>query len=257
MKILIYDIETAPKLVNVWGVWQQNIPPAMLLEDGYMLSWSAKWLGEDEVLWDSLDNYGNKIKNEHKLAKTLYDLLEEADVVVTYNGDSFDKKVANTAFALAGMPPPSPSKSIDLYRVVRHNFKFTSNKLDFVCKKLGLEQKVNHRGFALWKGCMEGDKECWDEMVEYNVQDAIITEQLYNKLLPWIKNHPSKSLYSDKISENPECNNCGSGKVHKKGIEYLKVTAYQRYKCQDCGNNMRGKTLANTKEKRDSLLVNI
>lgn len=256
MKILTYDIETAPKLANVWGVWQQNIAASQLLEDGYILSWAAKWLDEDEVLFDSLDQYGNHLEDEAHLAKSLHTLIEEADAVVTYNGEAFDQKVANTSFLLAGLTPPLPAKSIDLYRVVKQNFKFTSNKLDFVCQKLGLETKHNHRGFDLWKGCMEGDKDCWKEMVDYNVQDVIITEQLYDRLLPWIKGHPSRAVHST-VEDKIICNNCGSDHIVKKGIEYLKKTSYQRYKCQSCGNNMRGNDLLNTVEKRRSILHNI
>lgn len=256
MRILTFDIETAPRLANVWGIWQQNIPLNMLLEDGYMLSWSAKWLDSGEVLSDSLANYGNRIEEEANLAATLYDLIEEADVIVTYNGDAFDKKVANTAFLLGGMTPPTRSKSIDLFKVVKNNFKFTSNKLDFVLKKLGLTEKIQTGGFELWRDCMEGDPDSWERMVEYNKQDVIATEALYRKLLPWIRNHPSYALYDDEVSD-PVCNNCGSTHIKKNGVERLKFTTYQRYRCTDCGTNMRGKTLLNTSDKRKSILANV
>jgi len=257
IKILTYDIETAPKLANVWDIWNQNIPISMIMEDGYILSWAAKWLGSDEILSNSLIEHDNKIENEGKMIEELYDLMEEADVLVGYNSDKFDRKHVNTAFLKAGLTPPSTSKSIDLFKVVKSNFKFTSNKLDFVLGKLGIKQKMNHRGFDLWKGCMEGDMECWAEMVEYNEQDVEVTELLYKKLLPWIKNHPCRSMYTDTIDIKPSCNNCGSTNVIKKGIEVLKFTSYQRYKCTSCGNNMRGKELQNSPEKRKSILVNV
>lgn len=257
MKTLVFDIETAPKLGWIWDIWNQNVPLSMLQADGYMLSWAAKWVGGTEVHYDSLDNYNNKLEDEKFLAQSLYKLIDEADAVVTYNGDKFDKKVANTAFLMAGLTPPTPSKSIDLFKVVKQNFKFTSNKLDFVCEQLGLETKVNHRGFALWKGCMEGDENCWAEMADYNMQDVLITEQLYEKLRPWIKSHPVVPLYSTESIPDIVCNNCGSLHVKKNGVERLKFTEYQRYRCTSCGNNMRGKTLLNTKEERDQLLVNI
>tara|TARA_R110001606_G_scaffold347973_1_gene497420 strand:- start:543 stop:1325 length:783 start_codon:yes stop_codon:yes gene_type:complete len=258
IKILTYDIETAPKLANVWDIWNQNIPISMIMEDGYILSWAAKWLGSEEIISDSLIEHDNDLEKEGDMIAGLYDLMEEADVLIGYNSDKFDRKHVNTAFLKAGLTPPSTSKSIDLFKVVKSNFKFTSNKLDFILGKLGIKQKMNHRGFALWKGCMEGDQECWTEMVEYNEQDVEVTELLYKKLLPWIKNHPCISMYTgDTVDESPICNNCGSTKVNKRGIEPLKFTSYQRYKCNDCGNNMRGKELMNTSAKRKSILVNV
>ena len=258
MKILTYDIETAPKLANVWGLWQQNVGLPMLLEDGYILSWAAKWHGDDNIISDSLIEYDNKIENQGDMVSGLYDLMEEADVLVGYNSDKFDQKHMNTAFFMAGKAPPIPSKSVDLYKAVKARFNFTSNKLDFICGKMGLDQKTNHRGFALWKGCMEGDMECWAEMVEYNENDVVITEQLFDKMRPWIKNMPSIPMYNGPMEGDPlACNNCGSNHIHKKGVEHLKLTSYQRYKCADCGNNMRGRSLLYNKADRSSLLTNI
>lgn len=256
MKILVFDIETAPKLAHVWRVWKENIPPSMLVKDGYILCWAAKWVGEDEVMSDTLFNYGNKLDNEHLVASSLYRLIEEADAVVTYNGDKFDIKVMNTAFVTHGMTPPTSVKSIDLYKTVRKQFNFTSNKLDFVCDKLGLDRKEQHSGFELWKGCMEGDPDCWKKMEQYNVQDVIITEQLYQKLLPWIHNHPNVALYSE--DTEVICTNCGSDNLSQpSGTVKLKAGSYKRYKCNDCGNHMRGKVMQNSYEKRQSLLVSV
>jgi len=252
MKILIYDVETAPKLAHVWGVWRQNIPPKMLAQDGYVLSWSAKWLSEPDIVYsDTLMAHGNKVKNEGKLLKGLHALMDEADVIVTYNGNKFDTPVVNTAFIKAGMPPPSPSKSVDLYQVVRSKFRFTSNKLDYVCQQLGLGGKMEHEGFELWLLCMKGDRDAWDRMRRYNEQDVILTEALYLRVRPWVKAHPNINMAE--MDGIRRCPSCGADKIKKNGYEYLAAGKYQRYKCSSCGTHSRGGLTRFSAEERQLL----
>jgi hypothetical protein len=255
MKILTYDIETAPLISHTWGIWQQNVSIGAIKQDGYILSWAAKWYGDDTVMNDNLQRHGNKIEKQGDMVKGLYDLIEEADVVVGFNSDKFDRKHINTAFLMAGMAPPSPPKSIDLMKVAKANFRFVSNKMDYILGKLDLPHKMSNAGFQLWVDCMNGKQEAWDEMQAYNDQDVIVTELLLDRLKPWIKNWPTARREPDDL--RPTCNNCGSTHVNRKGIETLKATAYQRYKCSDCGNNMRGKELMNTQIQRKTQLVNI
>ena len=260
MKILTYDIETAPKVGYIWGLFKQNIPLSMLLEDGYIISWAAKWHGEKKIHSDGLHNYDNNVDNQGLMIEGLYDLMTEADVLVGFNSDQFDQKHMNTAFLMADKSPPVPAKSVDLYKVTKQRFNFTSNRLEFVAKKLGIKQKLNHRGFALWDGYMNDDPDCWKEMLDYNECDVEVTEELFDlyRNKGWIKNMPSIPLYEGLYEGAPtRCNNCGSESIVKKGSEHLKITSYQRYKCKDCGNNMRGREMLYNKDERESLLVNI
>jgi len=48
-KVLIIDIETAPIMAFVWGIWQQNVGIQMIKSDWFCLTWAAKWLFEDKV----------------------------------------------------------------------------------------------------------------------------------------------------------------------------------------------------------------
>lgn len=247
MKILIFDIETAPNLAYVWGLWKQNIGIHLIKRDEQMLCWAAKWLGEPEVFSDALTG----LENDGKLAVSLSALFDEADIVVTYNGNSFDLPWLNTVMLKNDMKPPSPVKSIDLYQIVRRRFRFTSNKLAFVAERLGLGSKLKQTGFEIWLGCMAGDTKAWTKMLKYCKQDVKLTEKLYLKLRPWIKNHPNVNIADE--SEELKCAACGSTHLVKKGIEYLTAGAYQRYKCNDCGAPNRGRTMVNTADKRRSL----
>src|SRR5438067_839754 len=112
MKILMVDIETAPHLAHVWGLWDQNIGLPQIIESGYTLCWAAKWLGEREIHFSSMRD-GKK-----RMIAKLHKLMSEADAVCTYNGNKFDLPTIHKDFLLQGLAPPPPSKSIDLLRVV-------------------------------------------------------------------------------------------------------------------------------------------
>lgn len=169
----------------------------------------------------------------------LYSLLEEADVVVHYNGSKFDIPTINKEFLLLGWGPPRPYHQVDLLRVTRNKFKFPSNRLDYVAQQLGLGKKHEHEGHSLWVKCMAGDKESWKTMEEYNIQDVILLEELYEELLPWINTHPNHALYKDE--DRPVCTNCGGDKVTKQGKARTKSRVYQQWKCGDCGTWMRSR----------------
>lgn len=237
MKILTIDIENRPNLAYVWGLWDQNVGLAQLVESAQTISFAAKWHGSKKVEFYSVHHHGK----EEMLAQA-HRLLSEADVVVGYNSKNFDMKHLNKEFILAGMEPPAPYAQVDLLAVVRRQFKFTSNKLDFVVQALNLGAKTAHSGFDLWVRCMAGEDKAWSLMRKYNKQDVVITEKLYDKLLPWIPAHPAHGLYNPNVADT--CPNCGSEELTRKGYAFTGTGKFQRYQCADCGKWSRsGKRL--------------
>jgi len=229
MKILLLDIETSPNTAHVWGLWQQNIGLSALLESSYVLCWAAKWLGGKELFFDSVYQ-----SEPTAMLKSIHKLLEEADAVIHYNGTKFDIPTLNKEFLLYGFNPPAPYNNIDLLRTVRNRFRFPSNKLDYVAQRLGLGAK-KETNFKLWIDCMNKDPRAWKKMELYNKQDVILLEKVYDKVLPWIKNHPNRNLYNEQ-SKTISCPSCGSTKLHKRGTARSIGTVYQRYQCQTCGS---------------------
>lgn len=233
MRILLIDIETAPNTAYVWGLFNENIPLARLIESSQTLCWAAKWLGEPEIMFSSIENTSHR-----KMLKGIHKLLDEADAVVHYNGTRFDIPTLNKEFILHGMSPPAPYKQIDLLRVARHKFKFPSNKLDYVSRALGLKGKHIDTSFELWVRCMNKDPEAWKTMEEYNINDVLLLEKVYERLLPWIHNHPNHALYSVKVSL--VCPHCGGDHYQRRGFAYTNACKYQRYQCKTCDSWFRG-----------------
>jgi len=212
----------------VWGLWNQNIAINQIQEPGYTLCWAAKQ-DSGPVIFDS----------SKKMIKHLHGLMEDADAIVHYNGTKFDIPTVNKEFLLQGLTPPSHYAEIDLLRTVRRRFRFTSNKLDYVCQQLGLGAKTKHMGMDLWRGCMAGDDKSWRTMEKYNKQDVLLLKKLYLKLLPWIPNHPNHGAFVN--SDDPVCRNCGSKDIKKDGIQHNNILSYQRYRCRSCGAPLRGR----------------
>lgn len=230
MEILFLDIETAPLLADVWGLFDQNVGLNQIRDPGGLLCYSAKWRGNDEMYFHSDHHSGRPV-----MVEVAHRLLDQADVVVTWNGARFDVPHLNREFLEMGLKPPSPFKQVDLYRAVRRVFKFPSNKLQYVSTALGLDGKVEHEGHLLWVKCMMGDEDAWRRMQEYNRQDVILLEQLYDRLLPWIPNHPSMALDHD----GECCPKCSSTRLQKRGTAQTLQSSFQRYQCQDCGGWFR------------------
>jgi hypothetical protein len=226
MKILIIDIETRPNLAWCWGLWDQNVAINQIEQVGSVISWAAKWYDDKKVMFSS--DYHD---NHTEMIKGAWDLLDEADVVVGYNSRSFDMKHLNREFVLAGLPPPSPWVDIDLLSVVKQNFKFMSNKLDFVARELKLGSKVQHSGFDLWLGCMRDDPKSWALMKKYNCQDVVLTEKVYKHLMPWIRNHPTRGLYD---GNTRNCPRCGHDHMIIRKYHVTKTGKYPVMQCKKC-----------------------
>lgn len=240
MKVLLLDIETAPNLVHVWGLWQQNVGLPQIIDAGYVLCWAAKWLGDSDVMFDSVVKSGPK-----RMLRRIHKLLSDADAVIHYNGTKFDIPTLNKEFLLHGLSPPAPYKQIDLLKTARQQFKFPSNKLDYVAQALGVKRKVKHRGHELWIKCMERDKDAWEEMETYNKGDIVTLEEVYHCLRPWIKGHANHSVHTG----NLVCPNCGSTHFQRRGHHLTTAGKYPRFQCQDCAHWFRGNHTEAAKEK--------
>lgn len=257
-KVLVIDIETAPVIASVWGLFDQNVGLNMIRADWHLMSFSAKWLGANEVQYFD-QQYAPDMTDDTDLLLRLHYLLDEADFAIAHNGNRFDRKKINARMITAGLPPYSPVRWIDTLREVRRVAAFTSNKLEFLTGTLCTEhQKLTHKkfpGFELWKECLLGNPEAWKEMKDYNIQDVLSLEELYLKLRPWMEGHPNFSVYGEGET-GPVCNKCGSHRVQQRGTRRTNVGVYARYQCLDCKSWFRGRNMLNSSAERKALLAN-
>lgn len=238
-KIAFFDIETAPSLGFFWGkLWETDIIEVQ--QPWYMLCFSWQWEGENKIHTRALPDYSNFRRDktdDSALIKELWNVFDEADILVAHNGDRFDIRKTYARFAQLGMKPPSPAKQIDTYKQAKRWFDFESNRLNTLGRLLGVGGKIANTGFALWKRTMtSNDPRAWGLMRRYNRRDVQLLVAVYRKLRPFMRNHPDLTIYDDR----PGCPKCRSMKVQRRGYTFSAKRKYRRYLCNNCHGWFQG-----------------
>lgn len=228
-KVLSLDLETKPALVYTFQAYDTNIMPDQVIDPGGVMCFAAKWVGQKGMVFASEWTHSRK-----DMLQILYDLLDEADAVLTYNGNRFDLPKLQGEFLLAGMKPPAPVTSIDVLKTVK-KMGFMINKLAFIGPLLNLGSKLKHEGFGLWRSVMEGDAAAQRRMERYNKQDVTLLEKLYLRVKPYIIDHPHLG------DGQGLCGSCGSDHLQQRGWRRSKFFKTQRLQCVDCGSWQTGK----------------
>lgn len=231
-RVAFYDLENAPSLGWYYDRYREGNIVADE-QDWFMLSFAWQWADEKKVHVKALCDYPAYTKNktdDSHLVKDLWKLFDEADILIAHNGDRFDRRKSNSRFLGCGLPPPSPYKTVDTLKVARRQFMQGSNKLDTLGEFLGLGGKLPTTGWHTWRGCIDGDQKAWAKLKKYNKRDVSLLKQVYEKLLPWVPNHPDMRIYTGKHS----CRNCGSPHLQYRGEDRTLTAIKQRYKCMNC-----------------------
>lgn len=229
-RILFLDIETKPAIVASFGIRDQHIGHKQILKDGGVICVGVKWAGERKVRVLSDWEHGHR-----EMLAQVHAMLCEADAVATYNGAAFDLPKLQGEFLLAGMKPVPPLTQIDIYKAVK-KLGYICNKLDYIAPLLGLGGKVKHEGLELWLKVMDGDAAAQKRMARYCAGDVRLTEQVYERVRPYIANHPSLGFVSPIA-----CGACGGTRTQKRGVRRTKAMLIERIQCIGCGAWFDGK----------------
>lgn len=264
-KILVLDIETSTTLSEHFGTFKVNIGLDAIRRDWCVLSWAAKWWDCDEVEYMDIrkqfDGTAESILREpddKSLLTRMWELLNEADIVVSQNGVKFDIRKLNSRMVMQGMKPYSPVKHIDTLLIAKKHFGFTSNKLSYMTDKLCKKyKKLDHSKFAgqkLWLECIIGNSEAWDELEEYNCYDVLSLQELAGILAPWSNSLPNLDLYHE--TQDNICL-CGNDTWEHAGFSYTGLSKFNVHKCTNCGYHKRDRVNLHNKEKMKTLRMNV
>lgn len=259
IRVLTIDIETSPLITATFGIRKQFIPHTSIIRDWHLLTFSAKWLDEDDIITERLTAKEAIEGDDKRLALLAWELMDEADILIAHNGDRFDFKKLNARFWKHDMLPPSSYQSIDTLKNSFRVFAHTSAKLDYLLEFKGMSGKTDHAGMQLWMSCIGyGERgteaevdESMEEMLEYNKNDVVILEEHYLDVRPWIKNHPNVALYDEENVER--CSVCGSEELKWGGRAYTPANRYSEYRCLNCGHVGRARVSELTPNKRKTL----
>lgn len=237
-KELIYDIETSPLPAYVWHLGKQVVRHNQLQQIGGKPARhriiSAAWVWNDGSKPESID-WDFEKQDDTRIVKTLDKLINEADVVIGKNSNSFDNKYLNMVRMFAGLPgnPAWLKYTEDLETHMRKNFYLPSYSLDYISEQLGLGGKMKME-FNDWVSIIERRKEgkkALAKMVKYNKKDVADTREVWN----YCKEHfTPKTNFSSNIGENGGCIQCGSTNLMLNGTRQIGQTIWQAYRCKAC-----------------------
>lgn len=258
-RILTFDIETQRAIVEVWDLFPKFIHIDRVRVPKRILCFSARWRGEDRTIfraaWDEDKDFQVEPQAYEKMCRALWELLNQADVVVTWNGDRFDIQWVEEECARLGMGRPRSYKSVDLIKILKRRFKagLMSMKLDWSARQWLHDQKTPHGATDLWHDIRYGTRtekrDAQRLMRTYCEHDTALTERLLGEYLPWVG--VNFALYRDNSEELRYCTKCGTaGQLKRDGMHHTNAFSYQQYRCKKCGGLSRGKRAKATTELR-------
>jgi DNA polymerase elongation subunit (family B) len=250
-RILIFDVELSDMLVRTYSLRNDYISPNNIVKDWFFLSYAAKFWKEDKFFY--LDNrYALDTSDDRQIVEGLHHLLESADIVVGHNMKSFDLKKLNARILFYNLPPIKDVRVIDTLKILRRIAAITSNSLDYIGKYLNLKnRKSNHGKFAgksLFDECMKGNFDAWVECELYNKQDCVVTEELFEYLMPH-----DKSINFQSFTQQRICS-CGSKEFKKNGFKHSPTGVFQMFICIQCSKHHQHKENLIDKEVKKEFL---
>lgn len=238
--IVLWDIETLPDMDEVMkifpsiGAWPGRTFKATI---STIICVGWKKLGSKQThcinAWDFKKRWKANVNDDYEVVKAAYDVLSKADAIVTHNGKKFDLKFLNTRLMAHKLPPLGKIPHIDT-TIVAKRISLYSNRLNDVSSFIGGKGKLENGGWGLWVKTRKRDKAAMKLMERYCKQDVRALEEVYNGLLPLIKENPNYNFFL-KTGSPVVCPNCGSEHLHKHGTRVTTTGIKQRYQCQGCG----------------------
>jgi hypothetical protein len=243
LRVLIFDVETAPLLSYHWRVWKENVAPDQLQNRAWMICWAARWAGQKTVRSDAVTPEEALAEDDSRIVGSLAELVRRADVILAHNVDRFDLPVLNTRLLDLRLEPLPPVRTIDTLKVAKRSFRFTYNRLSYLAEFLGIEAKHQMR-FPDWLAAVKGDRTAITKMRSYCKQDINVLEQVWTHLQPYAKGTPR--LVEATHEMHRACPHCGAGfsSLKPSGTHRTNASNFQRYRCDVCQKFSRTRSAA-------------
>jgi len=218
-KILFYDIETSWNEGWFWRPGRKvSLTHSQITKERAVICVSYKWAGEDEVYtltWD-------KNQDDKFLISQFIDVLNEADMIVAHNGNSFDLRWIRGRAAYHRIPMLPRYKQFDTMRVAMSKFNFNSYALAYIAKFFGIEDGKIQTRPQLWDDvCLYNDRNALIEMIEYCERDVEVLEKVYDV----IKYYDNPHLHAGVLNGEIKATSPITGGVEIKHIKSIVTTA--------------------------------
>lgn len=234
LKILLFDIETTPIKAYIWQPGaNQFISHEMIVqgERTEIITICYKYLGSKKVnslVWDSK-------KSCKQMIIKFKQIVEGADLCIGHNADNFDIKHINAQSVYYGISKIDWPTSLDTLKKIRAQFKFASNRLDYLGKTLvgAGKSPMSHSDWVAIKekNCQKSLK----KMVKYCKNDVQVLEDVYKQTEPYFKPNINISIFKNDNKDG--CPRCGSLNIAANGTRVNTFRRMYRYRCVDCGHS--------------------
>ena len=193
----------------------------------FCMGW--KVLGESKVHIESLwDTRRSDELDDKELCLRMRKILEDADLLITYNGIQCDIPFLQTRLLHHGLDPLVPTAHKDVYYTARHKLKLSRNRLYDVQTFLGLKNEKSPVNLIQWLRALIGNKKAQQEILYHCKQDVLVLEDAYMKLRPLMIAHPRMHGYGS-------CNKCGGTLMKNKTYYTTGKNNKITLKCKKCG----------------------
>lgn len=237
-KILFWDIETA-MMENITRTYQLKLNQKYLSHKGITrpvtivcASWKYRGknaIGSSSVLNDK-ERFSKCHYDDYAVIRSLVSVIEDSDIIVAHNGDKFDWRKFQGRCVYHGIRAPKKPIMIDTLKISRKEFDIESHSLSYLAKYLGVDEKDESPD---WGKVFDGDVDEIKACLEYNKQDVLVLEAVYNRLLElgYIRNHPNLNIILD---THNNCKACSHNSLSSVGFEHKNTTKYELLRCDKC-----------------------
>jgi uncharacterized protein YprB with RNaseH-like and TPR domain len=98
--------------------------------------------------WDFKSVWARNINDDEAVVRRAYEVLSQADAVVTHNGKRFDWRFLQTRILHHGLKPLPKIPHIDTCQVAKSNLYAFNNRLNTIAKLLSAGQKLENGGWG-------------------------------------------------------------------------------------------------------------
>lgn len=156
---------------------------------GIILSWcikdaNSKKIHEGRITRHDIES-AEAGDEDKRVVQELVGNLKYFDHVVTYYGTKFDIPYIRTRAVACGVDFPvfGTLKHTDLYYIVRHRFKLSSNRLENACRVIMKKTQKTRIDSKFWRGGARGDEASLAYILDHNRKDVLDLEALYQKVI--------------------------------------------------------------------------
>jgi len=227
---LYFDIETSPCVGYFWRPgYNLNITYENIIHESAIICIAYKWEGEDKVhslTWD-------RDRSDRKMLERFVKVANKADELIAHNGDRFDLPWIRTRCLFHRVPMFPEYSTVDTLKKARGQFKFNSNRLDYIAGYLEVGRKMDTGGFGLWKDVMDGDKGALTKMVDYCEQDVKVLERVYLEMENYLKSTVHYGVLHGGWKHH--CPRCASSETKRDKVKTTAAgTVKVQMKCKKC-----------------------